>query len=59
MLFFSIYNKNSFKRTKDKIHDISLYHYSMCAIPLLSQHYIQCMYTKVHVLHLQKDKVQD
>ena len=32
--FFFIYDKNSFKRTKDKIHDISLHHYSICAIPL-------------------------
>ena len=47
ILSFSIYNKNSFRRTKNKIHDISLYHYSMCAIPLSCQHYIQCMYTKV------------
>ena len=40
-----------------KIDDISLHHYSMCAIPLSCEHYIQCMYMKV--LHLQKDKVQD
>ena len=35
LIFLPIYNKSYFKRSKNKMHDISLYHYSMCAIPAL------------------------